>query len=440
MNQKGFALVMVLVATAVITAVVEEFSYHARVDFEAAANARDQLRAEYLARSGINLSRLLIKTQASVIDPINRQMHMDIQIGDFAPLLMKAFGGGDGAAMLGDLLGIGTSSIKGLGVGKGAGFDVEMAPEDGKINLNCAGGLNAFTPSSTPPPTDTTAPTITNQAQALYAQLTALFFPPRYNRLFDIPDADGQYATRDLTARALIDWSDIDENQFDPLGASGNSEDYRYDGLRDPYKAHNNYYDTLEELQLVKGVGDDFWGAFGELFTVYGSCKVNINAIKAERWPISAALLRAAAKNPSSPALQDDVIVSALAQQIGSLGQLLGGVQSLNDFVAAAKNGGVLPLPPLPGAPKGTDANSTSLLPPLPGVQPIELNPQNLAMLATVGPRQIYRIDSTGTIERGKKRVTVHVRAVFDTQHFNQNTTSTDPTDRMGAWVYWRMD
>src|SRR5205823_11139768 len=112
------------------------------VDLEAAANARDTLRAEYLARSGMQLSRLLIKVQQSVLDK-NRQFIGDIQIADFAPYLMKAFGGeSDERAGLGALLGIDVSQMKGMGVGRGATFDMAMTAEDGRLNINCGGGLN----------------------------------------------------------------------------------------------------------------------------------------------------------------------------------------------------------------------------------------------------------------------------------------------------------
>src|SRR6185312_9482465 len=305
-RQAGIALIVVTVTLAVLGAVIGDFSFNARVDLEAAANARDTLRAEYLARSGMQLSRLLIKVQQSVLDK-NRQFVGDIQISDFAPYLMKAFGGeSDERAGLGALLGIDVSTMKGLGVGKGATFDVTMTSDDGRINLNCGGGLN---PNQ-------------QQAQALYGLISALFWPPRYEnppwRIWGWPDSDGQIAQRDETARAIIDWTDMDETQFMPTttlpggqapssGTGGGAEAYNYDGSRDPYKARDNFYDTLEELNLVRGVGDNFWGTFGELFTVYGGCQINVGAIPPEKWPIMAAIIRYAAKDPNNQVLTDDL-------------------------------------------------------------------------------------------------------------------------------------
>src|ERR1700738_4511864 len=111
-RQKGTALIVVAVTIAVMGGVISDFSYNTRVDLEAAANGRDQLRAECLARSGIQLARLLIKVQQSVLDK-NRQFIGDIQISEFAPYLVKAFGGeADERAGLGALLRIDVSHLK----------------------------------------------------------------------------------------------------------------------------------------------------------------------------------------------------------------------------------------------------------------------------------------------------------------------------------------
>ena len=51
----------------------------------------------------------------------------------------------------------------------------------------------------------------------------------------------------------------------------------------------------------MRGVGDSFWGTFGELFTVYGGCQVNIGAVPPEKWPIMAAIIRYAAEGSDEP-------------------------------------------------------------------------------------------------------------------------------------------
>jgi general secretion pathway protein K len=434
-REAGVALIVVTVTIAVLGAVVGDFAFNARVDLEAAANARDTLRAEYLARSGMQLSRLLIKVQQSVIDPF-RQYIGDIQIGEFAPYLMKAFGGpADERAGLGSLLGIDVSQMKGMGVGKNATFDVDMKSDDGRININCGGGIN---PNA-------------QQQQALYGTLMALFWPPRYElapwKIWGSPDSDGQIAERDTTARAIIDWTDIDEQQFvptitlpgnsTPSSSGGGAEAYNYDGTRDPYRARNNYYDTLEELNLVRGVGDQFWGSFGELFTVYGGCKVNVGAIPPEHWPLMAAILRATVKDDhkNDQVLMDDVALAQLSQMVLGMSKMTGGFQTSQDFVKLITD----PVGALSGQKDASGSSTQQAVPQ--GVVGIPLDQAKVNNVITVGPRRVYRLDATGTIQRTKeKKIQVHIRGVWDTQHFNQNSTSGDANDRMGTWVYWRED
>ncbi len=433
-DERGVALIMVAVVIATLSAIVAEFSYNARVDLEAAANGRDLLRAEYLARAGMNLSRLLIKVQQTVLDP-NRKFLGDVQIADFASIIVRGFGGdADERAGLGSLLGINAESLKGLGAGKGATFDLLMTSDDGKLNLNCGGGLND----------------LPRQA-ALYGVLSALLWPPRYDRLFQSADADGQVSTRDDVARAVLDWADVDETRFEPAlngkpASSGSSaEDYRYDASRDPYRPHNHLFDTLEEVHLVRGFGEEVYGSFGELLTVYGTCKINLGALKPESWPLVAAIIRATVKDDkrTDPLLLDEVLLAALAQRVIAQSQLLGGFQSVSDFVKLVgdpnqqintdPNGTT----PATGTATTTSPSSSSSS----GVTGIQLDTTKVNQVVTMGPRRIYRIDATGSVERTRERkVQVHIRAVWDATHFNQNTTSSDPNDRQGTWIYYRLD
>ena len=78
-------MLVVLTWLALMISVVSEFTYGTTVDAAQAANARDELRAHYLARSSINLARLLIKIQQKFIDPSMAQAKQ---------MLQAAMGGG----------------------------------------------------------------------------------------------------------------------------------------------------------------------------------------------------------------------------------------------------------------------------------------------------------------------------------------------------------
>ena len=108
----------------------------------------------------------------------------------------------------------------------------------------------------------------------------------RFDRLFSEADSTGQFVTRPEVARALIDWADGDDQMFRAEGASG-AEDYRYDARADRYRAHDNSYDTIEEIKLVRGVSESFMEAFVPYLTVYASdtdCKVQRRRHHQQEW------------------------------------------------------------------------------------------------------------------------------------------------------------
>src|SRR5688572_22417042 len=121
LKERGIALVVVSSALAIIMAITQDFSYDSTIDYAAAANARDEMRAHFLARSATNLSRLVIKVQHDVIDR-NRSMvqqffgSADVQLADYVPMIMGAFGGSKDEVdtIAGAIGNIDTANIKGL--------------------------------------------------------------------------------------------------------------------------------------------------------------------------------------------------------------------------------------------------------------------------------------------------------------------------------------
>ncbi|HEX7501172.1 MAG TPA: hypothetical protein VF524_12840, partial [Polyangia bacterium] len=127
-RQSGVALLVTISALSLLIALVSQFSYGTTVDGAQAANARDELRAHYLARSAMELSRMLIKIQLKFVEPIMAQaqamlaqmnngqdLGISLRVTDYAPMLLGFFGGNKSdVAMLGTMVGIDTSQSKGL--------------------------------------------------------------------------------------------------------------------------------------------------------------------------------------------------------------------------------------------------------------------------------------------------------------------------------------
>jgi general secretion pathway protein K len=61
-----YALIIAIISITLLTVVATEFAYNTRVDLQLAANQRDEVRAYYMARSGISLSRLLLRFQKQI--------------------------------------------------------------------------------------------------------------------------------------------------------------------------------------------------------------------------------------------------------------------------------------------------------------------------------------------------------------------------------------
>ncbi len=418
-KQRGIALVAVLVALAILGVAVGEFSTDSTVDAQAAANARDDMQTEFLLRSGANLAQLILRLQTDVIDKHRKELG-DFQMADYAGMFMGAFGGDRDevdamAQMLGGFRG---DAIKGLGVAVG-NFDVQIATEDSKINMNCANGNQ-------------------DSQKTLEAQLEALFYFDAFNPIFENADAEGWRRDRATQAQALIDYIDRGSAQF---GSPGAMEDYGYETLEDRYKPKNNYLDTVGELKLVRGVDDRFWTLFGDQFTVYGDCKVNIGSVNDPK--LIASILFLAAKDANDPVVKDPVKLWTLARAVidaRNLGVFFDDLAAFSDFV---KN----PLGSLTSLFAGGDTKGQPAAPPtaLAGqtqIEGLELDQTKLGKVARSGPRRIYRVEVVATVPRGAEgsglAYSKRLNAIWDTRTQNQNMR--DPAYNKGSWVYWRVE
>jgi type II secretory pathway component PulK len=426
-RQSGVALLVTISALSLLIALVSQFSYGTTVDASQAANARDELRAHYLARSAMELSRMLIKIQLKFVEPIMAQaqkmladaagqdMGISLRVTDYTGPLLGFFGGNKmEVATLGGLIGVDTSQAKGLSVVQGT-MDAQITNEDGKIDINCGGG-----------PAPTRARQIT-----IFRLLSALTMSPRYDLLFSTPDADGRFVDRVDLARALIDWADGDEQMFSVDANGAGSEDYRYDQRADPYLAHNNYYDTIAETAQVRGMDADFSEAFQPYLTTYASdenCKVNLASVKGDCTPLIVGLVRAAlipdpTKPPQDMSVLDDNRLYPLASVLCERGAAVG-FDTLDTVIGVLSN------------PAGSLAKDDPRFAMMQNLTGITITKQQLSQVAYVGPPRVYRVVATGESGKVKKRIT----AILDTARSLDNPVTSDAASEKAAGViqYWR--
>jgi general secretion pathway protein K len=82
-DEKGIALIITLLVVTLLTALIVEFAYSARVNLSSAGGFRDRQKAYYLAKSGANFIGGMLKDNASrnKADDIN-QMIPPVTVGD----------------------------------------------------------------------------------------------------------------------------------------------------------------------------------------------------------------------------------------------------------------------------------------------------------------------------------------------------------------------
>ena len=429
-RQSGVAFLITISSLSLLIALVAQFTYGTTVDSAQAINARDEVRAHYLARSAVSLSRLLIKIQRTFVEPImqtaqqmlakqmdGQDLGISLRVTDYATPLLGFFAGSKmETALLSGLIGIDTTGATGLGIPTGH-MDAEITNEDGKIDINCGGG---------------SVPTRSQQIM-VFRLLQALMASPRYNWLFEQRNAEGQFVDRVDLARAIIDWADADEQAFAVDANASGPEDYRYDQRDDPYQAHNNFYDTVEETNLVRGMDPDYAEAFASNFTVYASdpqqkCRVNLASVKGDCTPLVVGLVRAALfPDPSKPPLDlsilDDNRLYPLASILCERSQAVG-FGSLDALIGVLNN---------PAASIARDDPRYQLMQNLTG---ITITEAQLSQVAYVGPPRVYRVVATGESGKVKKRIIV----ILDSKGFLSNPVTNNPAGEQAAGViqYWR--
>ncbi len=430
-RQSGVALLMTITTLTLMITLVANFTYDTTIQMAQTANARDELRAHYMARSAVNLSRLLIKIQSRFVEPVMAQaksflsgslgtgMGISLRVTDYAGPIMSFFGGSkESSAMFGSLLGIDTSEAKGLGVANGS-MDAEITAEDGKIDINCGSGVSV--PGNI-------------GHRTLFREITSLLYSPRYNTLFEQQNSSGQFVDRSEIGKAIIDWADDDEQKFDPMGSGSGSEDYRYDARKDRYYAHNGSYDTVEEIAMVYGVSTDVLEAFLPYLTVYANtdskkqCRVNLQMIKGPCTPLLVGLIRAAAmpdplQPPKDPRVLDDRVIYPLASILCERGSVTG-FDDINTIVAVLNN------------PAQAISREDPRYEMMQSLQGINLTRQDLEQVAYVGAPRVYRIEATGEAGKVKKKIT----AILDTKRplFNPLSQNVASEQAAGVFQYWR--
>ncbi|XXX77016.1 type II secretion system protein GspK [Sorangium sp. So ce134] len=414
-DRRGVALVMVLGAITVLTVFLTELQEETSTELSAALADRDALRAEYYARSAVNLSRMLIAAEPSVSQALGPMLAIvgikgsfQVPVWRFTDMFLGPFNAQlaePGAAPPAEAPAAGEGSAatgKNLGLTGGGRFELKIVDEDSKININRAaddvGG-------------------IADQI-AVGAQLISLMSPPQYNPLFEERDGDGQFSDRATICSALVDWADPGDQTFvcdtsTNAPSSTGAEDSFYQTVGLPYVRKNAPYDSFEELRLIRGMGDDFWATFVDpdpndpdkrVLTVWGNRKQKVNVTSANAQMLLTLTCSADFVDVATTPLCTDVNQQTAFLTVASLVQsMTGGLlfPTSKDFVDAMtqKTGNTL------GAMLGQQLKAM-------GVEAVKFKPNATKSLGN--KTSFLSIYADGVVPGNKRETRVRIHAVID--------------------------
>jgi general secretion pathway protein K len=407
-KERGVALVLVLGSIAIMTVMLTEFQDEATGELSAALADRDALKAEYLAKSGINLARLLISAEPIMRQPLSFIVRTQIPVWEFSDKILGAFNDKQASADFMALTNTDVTQGKNLGI-EGGSFDVDIVDEDSKINVNLAARGDAFTQL--------------RLAQELLGAMAGDQFTP----LFERRDRDDNFTNRATVCGALIDWADADEdlNACDPFSATATSkatEDISYQILKTPYFRKNAPYDSLEELHLVRGVGDDFWATFVDpeptkpkkrVMTVWGQGAVNVNTANAQTL---LGLVLSGSKN--SKMWTDVTEMQKFLMGLTLLRTFTAGIPlfgSGQDFINAMKGTGKM--------------NLTQLL----GITPVQFDAEDRLKNAVTAESKVFSIYADGIVPGYQRKTRVRIHAVVDFRSAPAPGAAPPPTGSSGT-------
>jgi general secretion pathway protein K len=371
---RGVALIIAVISITLLTVVATEFAYNTRVDLQLAANQRDEVRAYYMARSGISLGRLLLRFQRQVDNT---------PIPNLSGILNAITGGGGQAPgaqqpasslniQLWKLARVDCHMLRGLvkneATGEGeeeeaeapAAGDDKFSMEDGEgqaltdqpMKRSFGGFEGCFLATISDEEEKLNVHRLSGlAADALptAARMMDMFGDKRFEFLFNRDDANRVRVTPQDVVIALKDWVDEDEvqsaiNLADPVNpfASGfASEDTNYDRFDPRYEAKNARMDSMAELYRVHGVTDMFMAAFKDRLTVYPDVNSKPNVNTDDPMMMYMAILSVADPARPDPRLQDPVFIQELITRIRSARMFSFFGMSVQDFVTVVEAAGV---------------------------------------------------------------------------------------------------
>ena len=220
-DNRGIALIVVILMVSVIVALTVDFNRTARNDLYDTANLSDGFRLYYIAKSGFYGAEALLMEDKNNFDALTE---------DWAKV---------------EHLSLNTEIFT-----RGGSFRVRIEDETGKIPINKLVSGNAYNP----------------------------LIKDMLIRLLSLPEFNLETGRVNEIVDAIKDWLDKDDEV-----TGGGAEGSYYQNLAKPYASKNGHLDCIDELLMIKGITKElYYGtkeapALEKCLTIYGDGKININ-------------------------------------------------------------------------------------------------------------------------------------------------------------------
>jgi general secretion pathway protein K len=221
-NNRGVALIVVILMISIIYAVTLELNRTSRASVYESANLADHVKIHYMAKSGFNCGVALLLEDKNIFDGLNENWAV--------PEVVAA---------------------KSAGLFEDERLQITITDESGKISLNKLVNGNAYN-------------------QDIRDLLVRLLSQPEFG-------LDSQKVNQIVDA--IKDWIDSDDN----MTTGGGAESGYFINSNKSYTAKNKPLDCIDEILMISRLARElYYGTketpgIGSYLTVYGDGKININ-------------------------------------------------------------------------------------------------------------------------------------------------------------------
>ena len=220
-NNRGIALILVILIISIIIAVTLQLNVASRSEIYEAANTRDGIKTQYIAKSGISIGRSILKGDKTASDSVHDDWaNVEKVLAEWEPHFEEGF------------------------------FELKIFDESGKIPINSLVDGNEFN-----------------------GPLRELVI-----RFLTLPEIGLEERDANDIVDAIKDWLDKDD-EITEFGAENNY----YKGLDRPYPCKNGPLESIAELLMIRGItrelyyGTDEREGIAPYLTIVGRGTININ-------------------------------------------------------------------------------------------------------------------------------------------------------------------